>query len=479
MDGDSKRASVALCLMAALGVALVFLFPGSPEQDTDYHFLMARTAWVNPTYFVGVWARPLYTVVFAVCGLAGFTGGRICGVGVGLLLAWQTWRLARDLKMERAWLVAPLLLAQPVFFELYPDMLTEPLFGLLFVVAVRWHLRGWTKRAMLLASLTPLARPEGFFLGVLWGAWVLAAAAKSEESRPVFVKIARAIPSTLLLATGAALWWLAAFAISRDPLFIQHNWPNTWVKDMYGQGTFFSYAQRGWEFTGVLLCVPCVLGLWKTLPNKNWMPLTSATLLMFVLHSVFRRYGLFGEAGYPRYMVTVSSAVALLTLQGWNTIAALLAGWPRGRAALGWGVLAVSLAQSFLYLDGFYWARDAVAIRDTTAWLRDHPSSYTKLVWSNARMCIDLGENLEKSPALNTKGDATADLLRNAPSGTLVFWDDHIGPDWFGMSATQIEQCGYKLLRTQRYSLPGVVGYDPFGRKVQNFDIEVSLLQKP
>jgi hypothetical protein len=57
----------------------------------------------------------------------------------------------------------PLLLGQPAFFELFPDFLTEPIFGLVFVVALRWHLRGWTSRGMLAASLLPLARPEGVY----------------------------------------------------------------------------------------------------------------------------------------------------------------------------------------------------------------------------------------------------------------------------------------------------------------------------
>ena len=160
--------------MAVLGAALVFIFPGSPEQDTEYHFLMARTAWVNPSYFTGVWGRPLYTTIFAVPALLGFMVARLFAVGIGVGVAWQTWRLARDLNMERAWLAVPLLLAQPVFFELFPDMLTEPLFALMFVVAMRWHLRGWTVSWMLAASLLPLARPEGVFVCLLWGVWVLA-----------------------------------------------------------------------------------------------------------------------------------------------------------------------------------------------------------------------------------------------------------------------------------------------------------------
>ncbi len=155
------RLSIALVLMALLGGSLIFLLPGYPEQDSGYHFVMARAAWHEPVYFVDVWARPLYTLAFSGPALLGFKAARFFALAISLLVAWQTWRLAQDLRLERTWLVVPLLLAQPTFFELFTDLLTEPLFALTFVVALRLHLRGRIKMGMLLASLLPLARPEG------------------------------------------------------------------------------------------------------------------------------------------------------------------------------------------------------------------------------------------------------------------------------------------------------------------------------
>ena len=262
---DCPYAVVALALMALLGVALIYLFPGCPEQDTEYHFLEARSAWSNPTLFVDVWARPLYTMVYAVPALLGFTAARFFAVGLGVAIAWQTWRLACDLRLERTWIVIPLLLGQPVFFELFPDLLTEPLFALSFVIALRWHLRGWTRRGMLAASFLPLARPEGVFLCLLWGVWVLAngnpAAVSQKESTAR--RLIRTVPSTLILATGLFLWWIAATGITRDPLFIVHNWPATWHQGVYGRGTIFSYSQRASEIIGILLGAPFLLGFWR------------------------------------------------------------------------------------------------------------------------------------------------------------------------------------------------------------------------
>jgi hypothetical protein len=475
---DQRNATIALALMALLGVALIFLFPGSPEQDTDYHFLEARSAWSNPWLFVDVWGRPLYTTFYALPALLGFTVARFFAVGIGLATAWQTWRLASDLCLDRAWLVVPLLLGQPVFFELFPDLLTEPLFALVFVVALRWHLRGRTGLGMLAASLLPLARPEGVFLCFIWGVWVVVKNVRSPiaPSPPLYRNLIRTVPSTLILATGVFFWWIAAACVTRDPLFILHNWPATWHQDVYGRGTFFSYSQRALEFTGLLLAVPFVIGLWRKMRKPTWIPLTTSFLLFFLLHTIFRAYGLFGEAGYPRYMVSVAPAIAALSLAGWNTIARWIAPWPRLSGVLGSTILGLSLVQNLLYLDSFSTARDPIAIREMSGWLQEHPKPYQRLVWSNARMCIVSGLTLVQSPSLGSPSrEANLALLRKAPPGTLVFWDNHFGPDWFGLTAGEIEENGYQRVRTRAYSLPGVVIGDAGGRR----DVELSLLFKP
>jgi hypothetical protein len=65
------------------------------------------------------------------------------------------------------------------------------------------------------------------------------------------------------------------------------------------------------------------------------------------LHTLFRAYGLFGEAGYPRYMVSVAPVIALLTLAGWNRIAWWVEKGPRlVSGLLGAMVLFVSLLAS-------------------------------------------------------------------------------------------------------------------------------------
>jgi hypothetical protein len=465
---------VALLLMALLGGILIFLFPGFPEQDSGYHFLMARTAWHQPVYFVDVWARPLYTFAFSGPVLLGLQAARYFALAISLLIAWQTWKLARDLHLQRAWLTLPLLLGQPTFFELFTDLLTEPLFALIFVVALRLHLQGRIKIGMVVASLLPLARPEGVFLCLLWGGWVLRTPRQTDR------RASFRAASLSLLAAGPIFWWVGAFIITGDPLFIAHNWPTHWQQGIYGHGSILSYSSRAWEFAGPLLVLFLLIGLLRLLWLKEHASITTSWLIFFLLHSVFRAYGLFGEAGYPRYMVSLAPVTAVITLVGWNT----LASWPnewlrRARPMIGSIIIVGSLVVSFLYLDSFIWKRDFVAIREMLSWFEQNRRTVRCLIWSDVGMCIQTNNDLSTAPALTEDRERNLDVLQHAPAQTLVFWDDNIGPNWFGLSAQEIQNAGFQLLRVRQYTMPGLIVSGEINGWQLTRNLELSLLYKP
>jgi len=489
--GGSRLAIIAVVFMAVIGVFLIFLFPGSPEQDVDYHFLMARTAWVDHFYFVDVWGRPLFTTLFALVAWLGFVPARFFALGISLAAAWQTYRLACDLRMSRAWLVIPFLLGQQTFFELYSNLFTEPLFALILVVALRCHISGRIKSGMLVASLLPLARPEGVFLCLFWGLWSLNAGSARERGVrmgtsgdvvPCYKRVVGRLGITIILASGVVGWWFAALLLTGDPLFILHNWPATWHTDMYGHGTFLSYARRSYEFAGVILIVPFILGLLRGFRSWSLSLITSVFLVLFLLHSIFVKYGLFGEAGFPRYMVSVAPAIAVLTLEGWNTIFSVKVLRPLAIAA-GWVVIIFSILQSVYYLDSMVWTRDAVAIDEMANWLQEQDPSLPGLIWSNGRMCIVLNRNLKDSPPVGNR-EKLFTVLEKAPAGTVVFWDSEIGTNWFGTTSAEIEGRGYKVLTSRHYSLPALIF--PPGRfpwidllfPIPSREIELSLLKR-
>lgn len=445
---------VSLALAAAAGVALSVLSPDSYQQDAGHHYLAARWAWAHPETFVTVWNRPLFTLLYSFPAQLGYPAAKIFTLAISLATAHQTYRLAEAFRVERAWLVVPLIFLQPSFFMISADTMTEPLFALLFVIALRLHTAGRTVAGMLVASLLVTVRPEGFFLGVLWGAWVIGSTPGVETNAP-----RRPPASTVaLLSTGALLWWLAALLITGDPLYIRRTWPGNWGLDAtYGVGPIWIYLARLPEIAGLVLLVPFLAGLGRSLRRREFWTLTSPILVLFVVHTFLRVSGWFGSAGYARYFVCVSPAIAILTLVGWNAIAArLVPARPRFGMALGATTLAVSAIVTVFYasMAGFY-GRDARAVADMHAWFREHPRHVARLIWSQAYMNVLFDHDPLTRPPMYADRAGNIKILEQSPAGTLVFWDDDIGQSWFQITADDIERAGYERLLSRSYLLDG------------------------
>jgi len=471
-----------LVLCAVSGLAMLFLFDDSCQMDGGQHHLFARWAWTHHELFVGVWSRPLFTFVYAFPAAIGFQASRALTILICLLIAWQTWRLAEDLRLNRAPLSIALLFLQPSFFLFCADTMTEPIFALTFVVALRLHHKGKLVAGMIVASLMILARPEGFFLGVLWAIWVLrmvdggwripSGVAAGETESPQFRQTFRWIKSAirnpqsaikvLWLATGSFLWWLAAFLLTGDALFIKNNWPSNWpvTGTMYGAHGLLAYPSRLTEIVGLFL-LPCfVYGLVWLLKRRQLTTLTSSFLLLFVLHTIFRAFGLLGSAGYPRYMVAISPAIALITLVGWNLMTAWFAHVSRpvklGCAAV---LLVVSAWTNFVYADGAEWSRDARAINAAFSFWQQQSAQLpiSRFIWSKPYAAILFDRDPWENPAFTRDRGTDLKTLRELPSGSLVVWDALAGPKEFQLHADDFQTAGFSLLHSQAFQLKGYV----------------------
>jgi hypothetical protein len=442
---ETRLAWISLGAFAGLAALLVVFYPDSYQQDAGYHFLFARWAWVHPELLVGVWSRPAFTLLYSLPAQLGYPAAKLFTALVCGACAWQTWRLAVDLRLARPHLAVALLVLQPSFFLLCTDTLTEPLFALLFVVALRLHHAGRVRAGMIVASCLVLARPEGFFIGVLWGVWILV---DRRDPRPLL----RRIPSTLWLATGSAAWWLAALLITGDPLFIKHNWPPDWIASggPYGSGPIWAYIGKLPEITGPLLAIPFLFGVGVLVSRRRLGMLTSSVLLVLILHSILWSYGGFGSAGYPRYMVTVAPAIALIILEGWNAAAL-----PHvARRAIGGVALAASFAFCAIYVDALVFSRDAHVANEVRAEFEKSPRPYKRFVWSQAYMAILFDADPWSGPPW---GDLHKNLklIRELPSGTLVFWDSETGPAWYRLGRNEFENAGFEVVAARERELQG------------------------
>jgi hypothetical protein len=456
------QAFLWLIVCAAVGASLLYLFDDSCQQDAPLHYLYARWAWRHPWLLVDVWARPLFTLIYSFPAMFGYDATRLFTLLVSLAIAWQTWRLADELQIGRAPFAVALVWMQPSFFLFGTECMTEPLLALVYVIALRLHHRGWVKAGMLVASLMILVRPEGFFLGLLWALFVV------PPSGGIFPRFRlKAGLQTALLATGALLWWLAALLITGDPLFIKHNWPTIWplTGTIYGAAGFVAFPARLPEIVGPLLLAPFFCGIVYLLRRKQLDTITSSFLLLFVLHTIFRSFGLLGSAGYPRYLISISPAIALITLAGWNRMAEFLSHTSRVfRTAAATLLIAMSFYLNYAYADGAEMSRDARAIDAAYAWFQAHPQPIVQLVWGHPYGCVVFDRDPWELPPFTRNREADLKLLRELPAGTLVFWDAIIGPKWFKLEGKDFEEAGYIRLYSQSFTLRGYILDRPWFR---------------
>ncbi len=454
----TRFALLWLALFAAVGVALVMLYPDSYQQDGGMHYLFARWAWKHQMNFVSVWGRPLFTFLYAFPALLGYPAAKLFTVVISLVLAWQTWRLAQQLELARAELVIPFLFLQPSMLLLCADTMTEPLFALVFVIALRLHLHGRVPEAMAVASLLPLTRPEGFFIAALWGWWVVFDA-RGEGDR--WQRARSRIPSTLLLASGMFLWWFVALWIMNDPLWLWHNWPQDWnpAGGQYGSADIWWYFHKSSQIFGLVLKGPFVIGLLLLLWQRSFRHGVAAFLLIFTLHALLFVHGSFNAAGYPRYFVCIAPVIALITLAGWNGIADVLMKVSRFVPAAAVTIMLVlSGIHSLHYVDGWGFMRDARGDSEMYQWFRtnavgDHPIN--NLFWSQSYMCILFDRDVWEKPMLSGDRQKNLAILHYAPPGTLAFWDQAVGTGWHTLTPADFEAAGYVRLRSQAYQFDG------------------------
>jgi hypothetical protein len=435
---------------------MLLLFKDSAQHDGGVHYLFARWAWRHHELFVDVWSRPLFTLLYAFPALLGFQAARALTVLLCLGTAWQTYQLARQLQLRRAPLALAFLFLQPSFFLFCADTMTEPLFALLFVIALRLHLSGRVTAGMFAASLFILTRPEGLFMSLLWAVWVLRSRFGSLQS--AIRNPQSAIPYLCPLGAGMFAWWLASWLITGDVLFIKHNWPANWPFSgtIYGAPGLLNYPARLPEIVGPLLLPAFLYGLYRLLKEKKLGALTSSFLTLFLVHTVMRAFGLMGSAGYPRYLITVAPATALLTLVGWNLLADRCAHVARPLRKLAVVlVLSLSAFANFLYADGAEWTRDALLAEQTYAWWQAQPRPFIRLIWSQPYMCMLLNGDPWQNEFFTQDAAKNQQLLQAMPPGTLVFWDAKSGPRWTDVKIEDFQAHGFELLHEERAALEG------------------------
>ena len=176
------------------------------------------------------------------------------------------------------------------------------------------------------------------------------------------------------------------------------EWPKNWrVASLYGDGhpLFFT------SFL-VLVVTPVLFPFLVIGAIRFWRARVRLEIVVIayivVLHSILRTFGLFGSAGYPRYLVTVAPLVGALCARGIESVVEVVE-WRRGplgrlgNTLLAGGVTAALLAGIVLWRHSgpvsgeadaqmlrliWPWCAKAYANNPDIRFIADHPFFYVQ-----------------------------------------------------------------------------------------------------
>lgn len=277
------------------------------------HYQIARYAPQHPYLFLNTWGKPLFTTLASLPAQLGFYGM----VGFNLLVGGATVFYGMRLLPKNSWLglAWPIwLLSSHLYLHTIIGGLTEPLFGLLVVMALYFAIQQKWKTLAIILGLSFFARPESVVLIPFGGLYFL---------------MHRKWKESLLIAVPFVLVSLIGWPIYKDFFWYLTHQTYTGAADIYGKGPWNHFLINlpqiyGWPLLIGLALLPFVAIVNKifhrtktTFANRTYLMLAFLpTIGILLLHSYLWWQGAKGSYGLLRVMATtIPAVVALLFFQ--------------------------------------------------------------------------------------------------------------------------------------------------------------------
>jgi hypothetical protein len=307
-----KESSWVLVGLSIFGLVAGYFFvrsSGSYQMgDTYLHYAIARWAWNHPCLLLDHWGKPVFTALYALPALGGYTTAKVFTLVIGLITGWVTFKVARDMGIGMPFTAPMLLLGSPLYFIHLNSTMTETTFALFIILGVMLVGRQRFVAAALVLSLLPFVRSEGFVLLPFMSVWLL---------------YRRQWLAFLLLGSGFVCFsLLGALFCHHNILWVFAKNPYAWVST-YGSGPLLHFVLSNKIVWGILFSILLLLALALyvfSLIRKNtrsaqgfytWMVVAPA-LVFLVFHSVVWWTGRMASAGETRVLVSVMPLYALM-----------------------------------------------------------------------------------------------------------------------------------------------------------------------
>lgn len=423
----------------------IWLFPVSGDGDAVMHYENFREGQSYRKSILHPWARPLYAALNLPASYFGMIPSRLFHLALALLMAWQTYLYAKDLKLKHASLAIPFALLQPYAMVLSGDTMTEIPYALLVIIILRlWHFKRYVWVSVLV-GLSPLVRPEGFFMGLLLGILFLAC-------WPTGLNIARRWMTASLASCGILLWLLAGYIwVDGNWFYVVDSWP--WGGTLnYGSGSIIDYPMMLPFIIGLPLFIFWVLGTFSSPFEKRMIPNQVMWWMVFLVHTIMWAGGVMGSAGLLRIIACVTPFAAITCVKGWGVVVRYLERKQSFLLISARRNTVIFLLFTGLYAVGYnllipqnHYGKVTLALHEKFSRLVDDApaivSSDPALV---SLVHIDVFDDRIQSNFSNRLGQLK--MMGELPIGTICLWDDQRGATWHHVKCVDLEDLGYEVI---------------------------------
>jgi hypothetical protein len=421
----------AICFTILSSIALLTEGTGG-GGDSILHFLISKYSWQHPELFLDHWGKPLYTLISSPFAQFGFKGIKLFNCVVAFAACWFTYLTAKQLQLKHAHWVWVLFFFTPFNITNTLSGLTEPLFGLILITATYFYTKGDNFKATFIVSFLPFVRSEGLIILCVYVAYLIAK--KQYKMLP-------------LLAIGHLVLSIAGVFIYKDILWVFNRIPYAKMSTTYGVGTWNHFFIHMNFMIGPMLYILLGIGIITYLLNlvfkkeikhanfnEHFFLIYGTFAGFFVAHTLFWTLAIFGSMGLTRVFVGVMPLMAIIMLDGLNSITQnKFAVNERLRSILFFLIIGVVILFPFLDNPAALNLKHDFTLDDSQQLIKhkiapyiesNHPDK--KLYYSDYQLAYFLEEDIFKDRFGNTlfSKEPSFDLKENE----LIIWDD-----WFSV----------------------------------------------
>jgi len=428
-----KESTLVLSLLAVFLLASVVIIFNTENSfgggDPFSHYNLAHWGWKYPKLLFDDWGKPVYTILVSPFAQLGMNYARLYNVLMGLLTAFFSWKLARELKLNNAWLVVLLVLFTPIYFSLMFAALTEVTFSMLFMLSLLFFFQRKYFLSAVIISFLPLVRTESV---VLFPLFLLAFGLKKQwRVLPLFT-FGFFLISWLGRPFYHSFWWL----ITNMPY-------KGGTADIYGHGNLFHFIDQtrgilGYPIAG-LFCVGLVAGLWFWIKKDRFqlnqsfyflLLIPAGYLLYLAAHSYVWWKGIGNSLGLIRVIGAVTPLAAITALFGFDTLAAVFSKYRKITVTVSaLLMLWIVYAGAITHRSGFEMSKPQQILARASNYLKQNNLNKYKIYYFSTYIPYRLGIDPYDSKH-SSEGVPHIPKISNAiPDNSIIVWDAHFGPN--------------------------------------------------